>query len=135
MRIHILQRGSIRDPDIIRLRDEYLKRFRRFGRLEISEKKKLTWPKRLRRVLLDEHGATPDSRRFSELIQKWSSSQDGVAFALGDAYGHEDTFAAEADERIALGPMTLPHQLAHLILVEQCYRAATIANGLPYHHD
>ncbi len=139
MRVIVVQHGRLRDPHIEALRDEYVKRFARFGSLTIQEKEPKgdlpLWPASSRwRVLLDEHGSTPTSVAFAATLQKWTMSHGEVAFLLGDAFGHHAPSAALANATLALGPMTLPHQLAHLLLVEQLYRAATILAGTKYHH-
>jgi 23S rRNA (pseudouridine1915-N3)-methyltransferase len=57
----------------------------------------------------------------------------GVTFVIGGAHGLDPTFLARADRRITLSTMTLPHDLARLVLAEQLYRAGTIVRGEPYH--
>ena len=139
MRLVVIQHGRLRDKHVEALRDEYVKRFARFGSLTILEKEpkgdQPLWPQSSRwKVLLDEHGETPTSVEFAQRIKKWTMVHGEVAFLLGDAYGHHAPSAALANAKLALGPMTLPHQLAHLLLVEQIYRAATILAGTGYHH-
>jgi 23S rRNA (pseudouridine1915-N3)-methyltransferase len=139
MRIVVIQQGRLRDRQVETLRDEYVKRFGRFGSLTILEKEpkgdEPLWPRSARwRVLLDERGETPTSVQFAEKLRKWTMAHGEVAFLIGDAFTTHAPSAALADARLALGPMTLPHQLAHLLLVEQLYRAATIHAGTGYHH-
>ena len=57
----------------------------------------------------------------------------GVTFVVGGAYGLHSDFLSEADRRITLSTMTLPHDMARLLLAEQLYRAGTIVRGEPYH--
>lgn len=57
----------------------------------------------------------------------------GAAFIVGGAFGLAPSYLAEADHRLAVSGMTLPHGLARLLLVEQLYRAGTILRGEPYH--
>jgi 23S rRNA (pseudouridine1915-N3)-methyltransferase len=139
MRLVVVQRGRLRDPHIEALRDEYVKRFARFGKLQVIEKEAKgdapLWPTSARwRVVLDERGETYTSERFAERLAEWTMRHGEVAFLVGDAYGHHAPSAATADFRLALGPMVLPHQIAHLVLIEQIYRAATIQAGTGYHH-
>ena len=56
-----------------------------------------------------------------------------VAFVIGGSVGLAPEVLARADERLSLGPMTLPHNLARVVLVEQIYRAFRISRGEPYH--
>jgi 23S rRNA (pseudouridine1915-N3)-methyltransferase len=57
-----------------------------------------------------------------------------VAFVVGGALGIAADLAAECDERMSLGPLTMPHQLARVVLAEQLYRALCISSGHPYPH-
>jgi 23S rRNA (pseudouridine1915-N3)-methyltransferase len=138
VKLVVLQRGRLRDRCVIELRDEYIKRFKRYGSLTIIEREageKPIWREGDRwKVVLDERGETSDSSGFARLLQRWTMRQGEIVFAVGDAYGHASSTIAAADAKLSLGQMTLPHQLAHLVLVEQLYRAATILAGTPYHH-
>lgn len=58
---------------------------------------------------------------------------EGATFVIGGAHGLDDGFLAEATHRLTLSTMTLPHDLARLVLAEQLYRAGTIVRGEPYH--
>lgn len=91
-------------------------------------------PDGARVVLLTPQGTMRDSVEFSkhlaELALRGSSS---LAFVVGGAAGVAPEVIARADEKMSLGPMTLPHQLARVVLVEQLYRAFRIERGEPYH--
>jgi 23S rRNA (pseudouridine1915-N3)-methyltransferase len=138
LKLVVVQRGRLRDAQIEALRDEYLKRFRRYGSLAVVETERAGeafWPKSARwRVLMDERGDQPTSEELSKLLREWTMRHGEVAFAVGGAHGHDPTTAASANAKLSLGRITLPHQLAHLVLVEQLYRAASILAGSPYHH-
>ena len=85
-------------------------------------------------VALDEHGASPSSSGFADMIAKYrDAGARDMTFVIGGPDGHGEPVLAAARETIALGAMTLPHGLARVVLVEQLYRAATILNGHPYH--
>lgn len=76
--------------------------------------------------------------RSSEAFAAWLRSRlevpRPVAFVVGGAAGLADDLIAQADERLSLGPLTLPHQLARAVLAEQIYRGLCIIAGHPYHH-
>jgi 23S rRNA (pseudouridine1915-N3)-methyltransferase len=85
-------------------------------------------------VALDERGKTFGSEAFA----RWLGAQrdEGrrtIAFLIGGADGHGEAVSARVPFKMSLGPMTLPHGLARIVLAEQLYRAATILAGHPYH--
>ncbi len=86
------------------------------------------------RIVLDEHGKRLDSAALAAWIK---SRRDGgaktMAFLIGGPDGHGAEMLASATLGLSLGPMTLPHGLARIVLAEQLYRAATIISGHPYH--
>jgi 23S rRNA (pseudouridine1915-N3)-methyltransferase len=137
VRLVVVQRGSLRDRHIAALREEYLKRFTRFGSLTVVESTRggaAFWPRsRCWKVALDERGEVLGSAALARRLADWTMRHGEVAFAVGDADGHDAEALAASDARLSLSAMTLPHQLAHLLLCEQLYRAATILAGLPYH--
>ncbi len=139
MNIWVVQNGKIKDPQILALRDEYLKRFQRYGKLTVHEQSpksgKSLWPSQARwRVLLDERGKSMSSEVFAKNIEQWLVQHGPIAFAVGESYGHDEATRAEANISMRLSDMVLPHQLAHVFLIEQLYRAASILNNDPYHH-
>lgn len=86
-------------------------------------------------VLLDEHGVLLPSTGFAQQMQKWmNSGPRRLVFAVGDAYGFPEDFRAKSSFQLALGPMTLTHDMVRLVFVEQLYRAHTILRNEPYHH-
>jgi 23S rRNA (pseudouridine1915-N3)-methyltransferase len=86
------------------------------------------------RVLLDETGKGLNSEAFASwLAARRDEGQRTVAFLIGGPDGHGDAARSGAQLKLSLGPMTLPHGLARIVLAEQLYRAATILSGHPYH--
>ncbi len=86
------------------------------------------------RIVLDERGKPEDSAAFAHRLGRLRD--DGfatVAFLLGGPDGHGEAALGAASVRLSLGPMTLPHGLARVVLAEQLYRAVTILSGHPYH--
>jgi 23S rRNA (pseudouridine1915-N3)-methyltransferase len=87
-------------------------------------------------VLLDEHGKEFTSLQFAgSLEKKMHSVPKRLVFVSGGPYGFSSKVRAAAQEQIALSQMTFSHQLIRLIFVEQLYRAMTILNNEPYHHE
>ncbi|MEM6848715.1 MAG: 23S rRNA (pseudouridine(1915)-N(3))-methyltransferase RlmH [Pseudomonadota bacterium] len=87
-------------------------------------------------VVMDERGDGLKSKAFAELVQRWlDEGLPNVSFALGGADGHGERIKGSADRILSLGPLTLPHMLARVILLEQIYRAITICAGHPYHRS
>jgi 23S rRNA (pseudouridine1915-N3)-methyltransferase len=85
-------------------------------------------------ICLDRRGEFIESAEFAEAIGRFrDSGAAGVAFVVGGAEGLAPETLARADRKISLGPMTLPHGLARIVLAEQIYRAMTILAGHPYH--
>jgi 23S rRNA (pseudouridine1915-N3)-methyltransferase len=88
-------------------------------------------PPRSYRVLLDVAGRTYDSVAFARWLEARRQGGRDVCFVVGGPYGTE---LDRCDERLSFGPMTFPHQLARVMLVEQLYRAHKILAREPYHH-
>jgi 23S rRNA (pseudouridine1915-N3)-methyltransferase len=85
-------------------------------------------------VALTRTGDAWSSERLSRHIQRSAvQASPGVVFVMGGALGLSDTVLKEAHKRMRLSTFTLPHDLARLVLLEQLYRAGTIARGEPYH--
>ncbi len=87
--------------------------------------------------LLDERGRQMSSEAFADLLgRRRDEGTQLVVFAIGPADGWSENARTEAKRRgnlLSLGPMTLAHQLARLVMAEQIYRACTILTGHPYH--
>lgn len=91
-------------------------------------------PAGLELFALTRRGDAWSSERLSRHIQQSAvRSSPGIAFMIGGAFGLSDTVLKEADRRMRLSTFTLPHDFARLMLLEQLYRAGTIARGEPYH--
>lgn len=87
-------------------------------------------------VLLDERGRQFSSRLFAKwLEERLYLSGIRTVFAIGGAYGWDDSVRERASMMLSLSDMTFSHQLIRLILWEQLYRAVSIQKGLPYHND
>jgi 23S rRNA (pseudouridine1915-N3)-methyltransferase len=86
--------------------------------------------------LFDENGKQFSSRQFAAFLQKrMASGIKELVFVIGGPYGFSDEVVARAASKISLSKMTISHQLARLLCMEQFYRAFTLLKGEPYHHD
>jgi len=90
-----------------------------------------------RLVVLTEEGHSLDSRTLAARLAALQASGEAsrLAFAIGGADGLEPALRVEAFWRLSLSPLTFPHELARLLLLEQLYRAQSILQGGPYHRD
>lgn len=88
----------------------------------------------LRVVCLDRAGTALGSEELAALLREAEERPpQRTAFVIGGSAGLDPALLARADRRLSLGPLTLPHQLARVVLAEQLYRATTILRGEPYH--
>jgi len=116
---------------------EYLKRLSRFSKIEEVElEEKDNEDKLLRisegkgmRILLDIDGDLATSEKISETIE----SNGKLCFIIGGSNGVSKEFKSKMDARISFGRITLPHNMARIVLLEQVYRAFTIIEGSGYH--
>lgn len=82
-------------------------------------------------IILDERGREFTSPEFSEFFSRETRR---VVFVIGGVLGFSENFSKRTFTKIALSKMTLPHELARVVLLEQIYRAATIVSGKSYHY-
>ncbi len=86
-------------------------------------------------ICLDERGKTRGSEAFAGWLGSMLEDQNRrPCFIVGGAFGLSPAVRRKAAHTMSLGPMTLPHELARVVLLEQLYRASTIIAGTPYHH-
>lgn len=87
-------------------------------------------------VLLDEKGKQMRSIEFSDWVQKrMNSGVKRLCFVIGGPYGFSDEVYARSNAKLSLSLMTFSHQMVRLVFLEQLYRAFTILNNEPYHHE
>jgi 23S rRNA (pseudouridine1915-N3)-methyltransferase len=88
------------------------------------------------RVVLDERGHSPTSRQLAAQLTQWEERAfSRLAFLIGGADGHTEDLRTHADWLWSLSPLTLQHELAAVVVLEQLYRARAIQTGHPYHRD
>jgi 23S rRNA (pseudouridine1915-N3)-methyltransferase len=135
VRLIVLAVGRLRPPFIDDV-DHYEKLLRRQARVEIVEVREdealeRRIPERAYVVLLDAGGRELSSEAFASFLEQRRQAGLDVVFVLGGPFG---TDLERHDTKLSLGPMTLPHQLARVVLLEQLFRAHKILAGEPYHH-
>ena len=87
-------------------------------------------------VLLDERGKEMTSVQFAHYLEKkMNTTPRRLVFIIGGPYGFSEEVYQMANEKLSLSQMTFSHQMVRLIFVEQIYRAMTILNNEPYHHE
>ncbi len=149
--------GKTTDARIAQLTDEYINRIQHYLPFEMQVIPELRNAKNLSQeqqkeqeasliikslfsgdyiVLLDEHGKERRSLDFASWMQKrMAASPRRLVFIVGGPYGFAPQIHKMAQEEISLSQMTFSHQMIRLLFVEQVYRAMTILNGEPYHHE
>jgi 23S rRNA (pseudouridine1915-N3)-methyltransferase len=90
-------------------------------------------PKGAHAVALDGHGKAWSSEELAQQLARWRMQGKDLAFLIGGADGLAAPVLERADQRWSLGPLTLPHPLVRIVMVEQLYRAASLLANHPYH--
>jgi len=129
--------GKARDTHANAMAAEYIKRSTRFAKCEMREIHPLRfdpWAKHpsASKILLDPAGRALDSAGFISLVEKAERDGRDLVFLIGGAEGLPADWKARADLLLGLSPMTMPHELARVVLAEQIYRALTALRGHPY---
>jgi len=151
MRILLVAVGKLR-PALREVADDYLRRVmrslaiderevREAGRQPTGVLRQDAEDRRILRVIPDgtpvtllDPGGTPfTSEEIASRIEAWRLAARDRAVVVGGASGVGQALQRRADERWSLGPMTLPHELARVVVLEQLYRGTTILQGTPYH--
>ena len=150
MRFRIIWIGKTRDARLRALIEDYTERLSHFVRCEVTELRELGRTdkagidKETKRisdglrpgsvtVLLDPDGAEWTSPQLAAQVQSWEGNGiKEVAFIVGGPSGVADDLKSRVDKRWSLSRLTLTHEMARVLLLEQLYRAYTIVHGLPY---
>ena len=156
MKITLLVVGKTISPDIKNICADYLKRINRYCKTEevvienapskISDKNKVKddeGDRILKKivagdfvVLLDDKGKEYSSLQWAKQLEGYfNQSYKHICFVVGGAYGFSDKVYARANAKLSLSKMTFSHQIIRTIFLEQLYRAFTILNNEPYHHE
>jgi len=144
VKLRIAWVGKTKEASIRALTEEYLKRLGRYLPAESQElaseeallklAERASGRTRPTLVLLDQRGRQFTSEQFAELLRdQQDRGTQLLLFAIGPADGFTDQGRHAADLILSFGKMTLSHELARVVLLEQLYRAVTILKGHPYH--
>lgn len=135
MRIIVLAVGRLRPPfaDDVQHYQKLLARHARVELVEVREDEQVARriPDRAFVSLLDAEGKQYDSPRFARFLEDRRQAGRDVCFVVGGPFGLD---LETVDHRLSLGAMTLPHQLARVVLLEQIYRGHKILAREPYHY-
>ena len=137
MKIFVYFVGKARNAHANAMAEEYVKRSTRFAKCEMREIH-IAGARRVdvfekhpaaAKIMLDPAGRALDSAGFTRLVKE--ETRD-LIFVLGGADGLPEEWRKRADRLISLSPLTMPHELARVVLAEQIYRALTTLGGHPY---
>jgi len=135
VRLIVLAVGRLRPPyaDDVQHYMKMLARHARVEMIEVRQEDRVTGriPDRAFVSLLAREGEQFDSLSFARFLEQRRQLGRDVCFVIGGPLGLE---LDDVDHRFSLGPLTLPHQLARVVLLEQLYRGHKILAGEPYHY-
>lgn len=141
MKLSILTAGKPKSSFLTEGMREYEKRIARFAQLDIihtqedypSIEKVRKLCKQSKLILLDEKGKNMDSLQFAHFLERSRNHSEDLCFFIGGPDGHSEIMKQEADMLFSLSPLTFPHDLATLVLLETLYRSLSILANHPYH--
>jgi 23S rRNA (pseudouridine1915-N3)-methyltransferase len=135
VRLVVVSVGRLREPyvDDVAHYAKLLGRYARLEQLELRDGDRVAGrlPAGAYVVLLDVDGRSYESLAFARFIAERRMSATDLVFVIGGPHGLD---LPAPDDRLSLGPLTLPHQLARVVLLEQLYRASKIIANEPYHY-
>jgi len=135
VRIVVVAVGRSRPPfvDDVQHYQKLLARYARLELIEVRDNEQVSrrLPDRAFVSLLDRQGERLDSVDFSRFLETRRQSARDLCFVIGGPFGLDRD---DVDHRLSLGEITLPHQLARVVLLEQLYRGHKILAGEPYHY-
>lgn len=155
LRITVIAVGKLKEKFWAGACDEYLKRLRPYAKVSVTEIPDVdparaggveaariregegilsAVPEGARVILMAIEGKRRSSEGFSQHLDELAlRGESDLAFVIGGSDGVSDAVRARSDETFSFGPITLPHNLARVVLLEQIYRAFKISRGEPYH--
>jgi len=140
MKIQLVMLGKTRRAECRTMLDDYVARIRRYAEVDLQELredsaalKKLQFPSGATIVLLDAAGKQHTSAEFAKWLgRERDRGIRDVIFLCGGADGFPETLRARVNAKISLSSLTMPHELARVMLAEQIYRGFAILAGHPY---
>lgn len=156
-RITVLCVGKLKEKFYADAAAEYIKRLSRYCKIEVTELPEMRLPEdpspaEIKKALAAEanairqkleggvvvamciEGQTCSSEALSKKLAAFAlEGKSKVTFLIGGSFGLDETLKKQADWRLSMSPMTFPHHLARVMLLEQIYRACQIAEGTRYH--
>ncbi|HEX7154804.1 MAG TPA: 23S rRNA (pseudouridine(1915)-N(3))-methyltransferase RlmH [Thermoanaerobaculia bacterium] len=155
MKLRLIWAGTHGDLELAEAIDRYVTRVKHFYPVEITEippergrqgqsdvaimraqsaRLLSAIPEKGHVAVLDERGQLFDSLKFAKWLERLTiDSPYGITFVIGGDVGLDETVRKRADTLLSLSPMTLPHIVARVVLVEQIYRACTLIRNISYH--
>jgi 23S rRNA (pseudouridine1915-N3)-methyltransferase len=138
MRYRLVAVGRMKNPALRAACDEYIDRLRHYTKVEEREVKEEARvlgavPEGTRLVALTRRGEEWTSGQLAEWTGRWEMDGRDVTFAIGGADTLPDEVLRKAERLWSLSQLTLPHEVARVVVYEQLYRAHTIRRGEPYH--
>ena len=137
MKIFLYFIGKPKDPHANAMAADFMERVAKFCKAEMREirpERTDVWQKHpsAQKILLDPAGRTMDSEAFARVVREAEMCGRDLVFAIGGHDGFPQGWRERADLLVSLGKITLPHELARVVLAEQIYRAFTMLRGHPY---
>ena len=142
--------GKLKEKFWVDAQNEYIKRLQKFCKfelIELNEKNQTSSVKETldregediiskmegKTFLFDVKGQAISSENLAELIEKTAFSSSVISFVIGSSFGVGEQVKNKVDKKISFGPVTLPHNLARIVAIEQIYRSFNIINNTSYH--
>ena len=153
MKITFLWMGKAKHKEYQKLQEIYLGRLKHYCKFEVKELKEIKHkdPQELKNlegelflaqikpsdhlILLDETGRATTSRQLAKQQQSFMNRSQNIVFLIGGAHGVSQAVFDRSNSTLSLSKMTLTHDMARILLLEQVYRAHTILRGEKYHND
>jgi 23S rRNA (pseudouridine1915-N3)-methyltransferase len=137
VKIYLYYVGKARDHNANGIAEEYIRRLTRYTRCEMREIQPARWDPWVKhpsatKILLDPAGKKLDSEQFVQLVAQAERDGRDLVFLVGGASGLPAGWRGRGGLLLSLSALTLPHELARVVLAEQIYRAITTLRGHPY---